>query len=72
MQVLSLTTLLTRGSGTTAGDSAGSNTGTLTNGPTWASGTDAKVGTGAMSFDGVDDYVYRTYAKIISEPVFKP
>src|SRR3989344_4592144 len=45
------------GSGTTAGDSAGTNTGTLTGGPTWTSGTDVKVGTGAMSFDGVDDYV---------------
>src|SRR3989344_1656894 len=41
------------GNGTTAGDSSGKgNTGTLTNGPTWTSG---KVGSGALSFDGVDD-----------------
>ena len=44
------------GSGTTAGDSAGSNTGTLTNGPTWNT-VDYKVGTGALSFDGVNDWV---------------
>lgn len=36
------------GSGTTAGDSAGSNTGTLVNGPTWTSG---HVG-GGISFSG--------------------
>src|SRR3989344_6072649 len=47
------------GSGTRAGDSSGNgNTGTLTpvapNGPTWATG---KVGNGALSFDGVNDYV---------------
>jgi hypothetical protein len=42
------------GSGTTAGDSAGSNTGTLINGPTWVTG---KVGSGALSFDGVDDNI---------------
>ncbi|MFH1726564.1 MAG: LamG-like jellyroll fold domain-containing protein [Elusimicrobiota bacterium] len=41
------------GSGTTAGDSVGDNLGTLVNGPAWAPG---KVG-GALSFDGVDDYV---------------
>ena len=41
------------GSGTTAGDSAGSNTGTLVNGPTWGSG---KIG-GGLEFDGVDDYI---------------
>ncbi len=35
------------GSGTTAGDSAGSNTGTLTNGPTWTTG---KIGSGAVQF----------------------
>lgn len=45
---------LNEGSGTTASDSSGNgNTGTLTNGPTWTSG---KLG-GALSFDGVDDYV---------------
>jgi len=43
------------GSGTTAADSSGSgNTGTLTNGPTWTTG---KVGSGALSFDGTNDYV---------------
>src|SRR3990167_10785875 len=42
-------------SGTTAGDSSGNgNTGTLTNGPTWTTG---KVGSGALSFDGVNDGV---------------
>ncbi|UCF42950.1 MAG: LamG domain-containing protein [Planctomycetota bacterium] len=41
------------GTGTTAYDSAGSNHGTLVNGPGWASG---QVG-GALDFDGVDDYV---------------
>src|SRR3989344_4528986 len=45
------------GSGTTAGDSSGNNNGTLTNGPMWVSGTDAKIGSGAVSFDGVNDYV---------------
>jgi len=41
-------------SGTTAADSSGNgNTGTLTNGPTWASG---KVN-GGLSFDGVNDTV---------------
>lgn len=43
------------GTSTTAGDSSGNSyDGTLTNGPTWTSGT---VGSGALSFDGVDDYV---------------
>src|SRR3989344_7565793 len=41
------------GSGTTAGDSAGTNNGTLVNGPTFATG---KVGQ-ALSFDGSNDYV---------------
>ena len=42
------------GSGTVAYDSSGNgNDGNLTNGPTWATG---KIG-GALSFDGVDDYV---------------
>jgi hypothetical protein len=44
------------GSGTTAGDSAGSNTGTLVNGPVWNT-TDSKVGSGALQFDGSNDYV---------------
>ena len=40
--------------GATANDSSGNNnTGTLTNGPTWNAG---KIG-GALSFDGVDDFV---------------
>jgi hypothetical protein len=38
----------------TAADSAGSNNGTLTGGPTPVAG---KVGSGALSFDGVDDVV---------------
>ena len=42
------------GTGTTARDYSGNNNnGTLVNGPTWTTG---KVG-GALSFDGVDDYV---------------
>src|SRR3989338_1194728 len=45
------------GSGATSSDSSGnSNTGTLTNGPTWNT-ADKKVGSGALSFDGVDDKV---------------
>src|SRR3989344_7726346 len=43
---------------TTAADSSGNNNnGTLTNGPTWTIG---KVGIGALSFDGVNDYVSTT------------
>src|SRR3990167_9554249 len=43
------------GSGTTAGDSSGNgNNGTLVNGPTWTTG---KVGSGALDFDGTNDYV---------------
>ena len=41
------------GSGPTAFDSADANDGTLINGPVWTSG---QVG-GALSFDGLDDYV---------------
>src|SRR5262245_13005486 len=42
------------GSGTFASDSSGNgNNGTLVNGPIWTSGEIA----GALSFDGVDDYV---------------
>ncbi|HUW20936.1 MAG TPA: LamG domain-containing protein [Sedimentisphaerales bacterium] len=41
------------GSGTTAYDSAGTNNGTLVNGPVWTSGKIA----GALRFDGIDDYV---------------
>ena len=44
------------GNGTTARDASGNgNTGTLTNGPTWT--TDSKVGSGALSFDGTNDYI---------------
>lgn len=42
------------GAGTQAGDGSGNgNTGTLTNGPTWADGRFGK----ALSFDGTNDYV---------------
>ncbi len=48
--------------GTTATDKSGNgNTGTLTNGPKWAKGVQpfsgGKAGGGALSFDGVNDYV---------------
>lgn len=42
-------------SGTTASDSVGSLDGTLTNGPVWQSS--AGLFSGALDFDGVDDYV---------------
>jgi hypothetical protein len=43
------------GSGTTAADSSvNGNTGTLVNGPTWVTG---RVGSFAVNFDGVNDYV---------------
>ncbi|MDP3899542.1 MAG: LamG domain-containing protein [bacterium] len=41
------------GSGSVAADSAGSFTGTLTNGPVWTTGHSGN----ALSFDGVNDYV---------------
>ncbi|MDP3900648.1 MAG: hypothetical protein Q8Q23_06255, partial [bacterium] len=41
------------GSGVTAGDSAGSNTGTIS-GATWTSG---KIGSSALSFDGTSDTI---------------
>jgi len=44
---------LDENSGNTATDSAGSNTGTLLNGPTWTTGQYNS----ALSFDGTDDYV---------------
>ncbi len=45
---------LDEGSGTSAGDSSTSGTtGTLTNGPTWATG---RIG-GAVTFDGTNDYI---------------
>jgi hypothetical protein len=42
------------GTSTVAGDSVGSNDGTLTNGATWETG---KVGTYSAGFDGTNDYV---------------
>jgi len=44
-------------SGTTAEDSIGSNDGTLTNGPVWTTETAGVNSSGALSFDGSDDYV---------------
>ena len=44
---------LDEGSGAVAYDSAGTNDGTLINGPTWTTG----IIDGALDFDGVDDYV---------------
>ena len=44
------------GSGTTAADASGNgNNGTLVGGPTWT--TASKVGSGALQFDGVNDYI---------------
>ena len=44
------------GSGTVAGDASGNgNNGMLVNGPTWT--TDSNVGTVAVQFDGVNDYI---------------
>jgi hypothetical protein len=40
--------------GTTATDSAGANSATLTNGPVWSTG---KIGASAVTFDGVNDYL---------------
>jgi hypothetical protein len=46
---------LNEGTGTTAADyTTGAHTATLNNGPTWVTG---KIGTGALSFDGVNDYL---------------
>lgn len=47
---------LNEGSGTSAADSSsgGTNTGTLTNGPTWGTGPNS---TGDVVFDGTDDYI---------------
>ncbi|MHC4629535.1 MAG: hypothetical protein ACYTDV_21380 [Planctomycetota bacterium] len=51
------------GSGTTATDSSGNgNDGTLTGGPTWALGRLS----GALEFDGVDDYVEVPHAQILT------
>ncbi|BFT95077.1 hypothetical protein MNSC_10850 [Minisyncoccus archaeophilus] len=44
------------GTGTTAYDSAGTNHGTLTNGPTWKTSADCVSG-GCLQFDGSNDYV---------------
>jgi hypothetical protein len=48
-------------SGTTAYDSAGSNNGTLVNGPVWTTGQID----GALDFDGVNDYV-----QVADQPIF--
>jgi len=49
------------GSGKTARDASGKgHNGTLTNGPEWAPAADAKMGTGALAFDGTDDLVHIT------------
>ncbi|MDO8620440.1 MAG: LamG-like jellyroll fold domain-containing protein, partial [bacterium] len=55
------------GSGTTAGDSAGSFAGTLMNGPTWTTG---KVGSGAIQFDGADDYIAFSNLKLSNQFTF--
>ena len=48
---------LDESAGTSAADSSGgANTGTLTNGPVWQP-TTGGISNGALSFDGVDDYV---------------
>ncbi len=56
---------MNEGSGTTAGDSAGSpaSDGTLTNGPTWIAGL--YLGAGALQFDGSNDFV--TFGQATSE-----
>ena len=54
------------GSGTTATDSAGSNSGTLTNGPSWTTG---KIGNYSLAFDGVDDKVTTGADYIGTSPV---
>jgi len=49
---------LDEGSGTIAHDASGNgHNGTLDNGPEWVTGADAKMGTGALLFDGTDDRV---------------
>ena len=46
------------GSGTVARDASGNgHNGALTNGPEWVLAADAKMGKGALSFDGADDLV---------------
>ncbi len=58
------------GSGTTAGDSIGSdNNGTLTNGPTWTA-VDAGISGSALSFDGSDDVVAISNASTINSGTF--
>ncbi|MFC1713094.1 LamG domain-containing protein [Candidatus Poribacteria bacterium] len=49
---------LDEGSGKTARDASGNgHNGTLDNGPKWVTGADAKIGAGALLFDGTDDRV---------------
>ncbi len=51
---------LDEGSGTTSTDASGrGNNGTLTNGPTWQSGSNCKAGK-CLSFDGTDDAVEKS------------
>lgn len=57
---------LEEGTGTTAADSSGyGHTGILASGPTWTSG---KVGSGALSFDGSNDYVSATESSALRLP----
>lgn len=61
---------LDEGSGTTAGDSIGSdNNGTLTNGPTWTA-SDEGVSGSAVSFDGSDDVIAIENAALINTSTF--
>ncbi len=46
------------GSGTTTADSSGSgNTGTIIGAPTWVTGSNAKIGSGALQLNGSDQYI---------------
>ena len=54
---------LDEGTGTNANDTSGNNlTGTLTNGPTWATG---KIGSG-VTFDGSNDYITVTHNAVLN------
>ena len=57
------------GSGTTATDSAGSNNGTLTNGPTYSSSNPYGIaGNDSLNFDGASDYVSANALSPITGP----